>query len=283
MKIEFLGTGGAITIPQPGCECQVCSEARKKGIPYSRTGPSLFIHGPDILIDTPEEIKQQLNRSKVTEIKACFYSHWHPDHVMGRRVWEMNNDWRNWPPKTKQTDIYLPEHVAHDFRKIPGIWDHFNYLRSKNLIRLIELTNGEKIIIGNTQIFPVPLAEDYVYGFLVEENKKRIFIGMDELHGWDPPTEICGLDLAILPMGIVEFDPFTDNRLIPENHPLLKREATFIQTLHIIRKLNASLTVIIHIEEPDNLSYNDLKKLEKQLQTKCLNIIFAYDTMIIDI
>ncbi|KYD17410.1 hypothetical protein B4119_2122 [Parageobacillus caldoxylosilyticus] len=35
-KIEFLGTGEAVTIPQ----CRVCVEARAKGIPYGRSGPS---------------------------------------------------------------------------------------------------------------------------------------------------------------------------------------------------------------------------------------------------
>ncbi|MBI2846110.1 MAG: hypothetical protein HYX86_06160, partial [Chloroflexi bacterium] len=82
MQIEILGSGGAITTPKPGCFCRVCVPAREKGVPYSRTGPSLFVHGPDVLIDTPEEIKQQLNRSRVKQIRAAFYSHWHPDHTM---------------------------------------------------------------------------------------------------------------------------------------------------------------------------------------------------------
>ena len=46
MKIEFLGSGGAITIPQPCCDCAICREARERGVPYSRTGPSVFVHGP---------------------------------------------------------------------------------------------------------------------------------------------------------------------------------------------------------------------------------------------
>ena len=41
------------------------------------------MHGPDVLIDTPEESKQQLNRSQVTRIAAGLYSHWHPDHTAG--------------------------------------------------------------------------------------------------------------------------------------------------------------------------------------------------------
>ena len=98
MRIEFLGTGGASTTPRPLCDCRVCVEARTKGVPYSRSGPSVFVHGPDLLIDTPEEIKSQLNRSQVRRVAAVTYSHWHPDHTAGRRVLEeMNIDWRAWP------------------------------------------------------------------------------------------------------------------------------------------------------------------------------------------
>ena len=64
MQIEILGSGGAITTPRPGCHCLVCVEARAKGVPYSRTGPSLFVHGLDVLIDTPEEIKEQRTQDR---------------------------------------------------------------------------------------------------------------------------------------------------------------------------------------------------------------------------
>jgi len=43
--------------------------------------PSIFVHGPNVLIDTPEEIKEQINRSRITEIQAGFYSHWHPRKI----------------------------------------------------------------------------------------------------------------------------------------------------------------------------------------------------------
>ena len=74
--------------PPARLRCRVCVEARAKGGRYARTGPSTFVHGPNILFDTPEESKLQLERAGIGEIAACFYSHWHPDHTMGRRVWE---------------------------------------------------------------------------------------------------------------------------------------------------------------------------------------------------
>ncbi|MPM77865.1 hypothetical protein SDC9_124873 [bioreactor metagenome] len=283
MKIEFLGTGGAITTPNPGCNCPICSQARIKGVPYSRTGPSLFVHGPNVLIDTPEEIKQQLNRSKVKQIDACFYSHWHPDHVMGRRVWEMNHDWRHYPAIDKQTDIYLPQQVALDFRQRLGSWEHLAFLEKSKLIRLIELKDGEIVTLNSIHIRPIRLAEDYVYAFLIEGEGKRILVVPDELFGWQPPDELKGLDLAILPMGIVELNPFTKERMIAENHPVLQSEATFQQTLEVVKQLNAKKVVLTHIEEPDRLGYDDLCLLEKLLQSDGVQINFAYDTLTIDV
>ncbi len=36
MKFEIIGSGGCVTLPKPLCGCNVCQEARVKGIPYSR-------------------------------------------------------------------------------------------------------------------------------------------------------------------------------------------------------------------------------------------------------
>jgi phosphoribosyl 1,2-cyclic phosphate phosphodiesterase len=283
MKVEFLGTGGAITTPNPGCDCQICVQARAEGIPYSRWGPSLFVHGPNVLIDTPEEIKQQLNRSQVKEIAACFYSHWHPDHIMGRRVWEMNHDWRNWPPRDRKTDIYLPQQVALDFRDSLGTWAHLSFLEQSNLVRIHPLRDGETVQINSTTIRPFRLAEDYVYAFLFEGEGKRLLIIPDELFGWEPLEEVKGVDLAVLPMGVMEYDPITNARRIPENHPVLESEATFRQTLDVVKGLNARYTVLTHIEEPDGLGYDDLRELGQRLRSQAFEIDFAYDTMIIDV
>jgi len=279
MKIEFLGSGGAITTPQPGCRCRVCVEARQRGAPYSRTGPSVFVHGPDLLIDTPEEIKFQLNRAGLGHVPACTYSHWHPDHVLGRRVWEMNKDWRGWPPRDRQSDIYLPQQVAADFRERLGSWENFEFLAAQNLVRMHVLQDGEAFTLGKTRILPVRLAADYVYAFLLEEEGKRVLIAPDELVGWDPPQTVRGLDLAVLPMGVPEFDPFTGARMVPAEHPVLQVEATLDFTLEVARELQAKRVIMTHIEEPFGLSHDDLQRLGAKLQADGSNIDFAYDTL----
>src|SRR4030042_6531839 len=127
MRLEILGSGGSIVTPKPFCDCPPCAEARAKGAPYTRLGPSLFIHGPDILIDTPEEIGVELNRSQVLRISACFYSHWHPDHTAGRRIFEMNLDLLSWPPDNKAIDVYITEKIDETFDQYLSIGASFDF------------------------------------------------------------------------------------------------------------------------------------------------------------
>ena len=282
MEIEFLGTAGATTTPRPGCRCDICVEAREKGVPYSRTGPSVFVHGPNVLIDTPEESVQQLNRSRVREIAGCFYSHWHPDHVMGRRVWEaLNADWRAWPPPpTPRTPIYLPQQVATDFRTRLATWDHLTFFAQQGWVELVELRDGDTVTLAGTRIRPFRLAEDYVYAFLFEAGGRRALIALDELNGWSPPADVRGVDLAVIPMGIHELDPFTGERRIAAQHPVLRTEATFAETLAIVDTLAAKRVVMSHIEEIDGLSHDDLERLAEQVGR---NITFAHDTMLVEV
>ena len=284
MKVEILGSGGASATPRPGCRCRVCVEARERGLPYTRTGPSLFVHGPNVLFDTPEESRLQIDRSGVTEIAAGFYSHWHPDHTMGRRVWEGlgGHDFRHWPPDPslrRCTEIYLPEQVAADFAG-HEVRTHFDFLEERGWVRVHELRDGETVELGGVTIRPFRLQEDYVYGFELTEGATRLLVVMDELHRWDPPAELSGVDLAVLPAGLHEHDPFSGERRIHERHPVLGHEATFAQTLGIVDRLAAKRVVLSHIEEIDGLGHDDLTRLAADVGR---NIVFAHDTMVVEV
>jgi phosphoribosyl 1,2-cyclic phosphate phosphodiesterase len=284
MKIEFLGTGGATTIPRPLCQCRVCKEAREKGVPYSRMGPSLFVHGPNMLFDTPEEIVYQIERSSISTIEGVIYSHWHPDHVMGRRVLEsLNADWCGWPSKPSQTDVYVPEKVAADFRTWLGTWDHLQYFKQQRFIQLYELKDGEKIHKNGVHIRPFRLAEDYVYAFELTEGDKRVLIAMDELNGWMPPNELQEVDVAVLPIGLFDVHPLTNERLIPADHPVLNMECTFEETVAIIEQLRPKKVVLTHHEEMNGLSHDELQTVAKRLQKDDLAVEIAYDTMMVEV
>ena len=284
MEIEFLGTGGAITIPRPLCNCKVCLEARDKGVPYSRMGPSIFVHGPNLLIDTPEDIYHQINRSTIDGIKGIIYSHWHPDHVMGRRVIEsLSADWINHPPLNKKLDIFLPEQVEKDFKTFLGSGDHLDFFELQGFANLKKLKDGESFSLNGTKISPFRLAEDYVYAFMLECENKRVLIAMDELNNWNPDKTVSDVDLAILPVGIFEFHPLTGERLMPKDHTVFNEEATFPETLEVVKVLKAKRVLLTHIEEPNGLSFSDLKELETKLKESGINVEFAHDTQIVKV
>jgi len=262
VKVEILGSGGAVTIPRPGCSCRVCVEAREKGVPYARTGPSVFVHGPDVLIDTPEESKLQLNRSQVTRIAAGLYSHWHPDHTGGRRVWESRNfEFRSWPRRFETTPLYVPERVWDDFERNYGLADQFRFMEGQGTVRVELVAEDEPFELDGTTVTPIPLGAENAHAFLFEGGGRRILIAMDETHAWRP-AGLGQLDLAVLPVGVFEQHPYTGERMIPEGFckpPVLKTR--YGTALEQARALGAARTVLSHVEEMERLSHDELVRL----------------------
>jgi phosphoribosyl 1,2-cyclic phosphate phosphodiesterase len=265
----------------------VCVEARARGVPFARTGPSVFVHGPNLVFDTLEEAKLQLDRPTIGEVTGCFYSHWHPDHMMGRRVWETRNaDFLRWPPEAKRhrtTDVYLPQQVGADFREYLGAWAHLEFMAGRGYIRVHELTDGDVLSFADVTVRPFRLAADYVYAFELRQGGRRLLLAMDELVGWRPAPDLRGCDLAVLPMGICEHDPLTGERLIDEAHPILRYEATFEQTLAMVDELDAGRVVLTHVEEVFGLSHDDLQELGRRLQAGGRPVTFAWDGLELEV
>lgn len=284
MKIEILGSGGATLTPRPFSTSRVSQNARQKGLPYSRMGPSFFIHDIHLLIDTPEEIALMLERSQIEKVEACLYSHWHPDHTAGLRVFESNLLIWTYPPQSRTTTIYLPPLVARDFQIWLALKERADYLEKRHTIRQVPLREGELITLNGITIQPILLAVGYVYAFLFSDGQSRVLIIPDETFGWVPPDDLPSLDLLIMPAGLFEFDPFTGTRIIPAQHPVLEEEATFAQTLEMVRKIKTRCTILAHIEEVNDLDYDDLNRLAAKLRAEAPelgDISFAYDRQII--
>jgi phosphoribosyl 1,2-cyclic phosphate phosphodiesterase len=264
LRIEILGSGGAVTIPRPGCDCRVCREARAKGTPYARTGPSVFVHGAEILIDTPEESKHQLNRAGITRVGAALYSHWHPDHTAGRRVWEaLNFDFRSFPPQTRvgPIPVFVPERVWADFERHHGLAEQFRFLEKQGTVEVRVVGEHASFDVGGVRVTVLPLAEENAHAFLLEAGEKRVLVAMDETHYWEPP-DLGPLDLAVLPVGVFELHPFTGERMIPEEFctpPV--RKARYGMQLELARALAPRRAVLSHVEEMDRVSHDELVRL----------------------
>jgi len=288
MRFEFLGTGGASITPRPGCACRVCAEARGRGVPFSRNGPSLFVHGPNLLIDTPEDVAHSLNRAGISQVGAVTWSHWHPDHTAGLRFLEMLNLrlW-DWPARNACTPVYIPEGVWADFRRYHGLADRIDYLATHPVMRVIEphvIPEGGSFTLDAMTVTPyrLPAPGAAVYAFILEQDPTRVLVAPDELVGWTPPADLGHIDLAILPTGVFEFHGLTGERLIPADHPVLGVEATFEQILAIVEALDCPRTIFVHIEEYDGHTYNDLLQLQRKLmqeRPQLGSVMFAFDRL----
>jgi phosphoribosyl 1,2-cyclic phosphate phosphodiesterase len=215
-----------------------------------------------VLIDTPEESKHQLNHSTVSRIAAGLYSHWHPDHTAGRRVWEARNfDFRSWPPRYETTPVYVPESVWDDFEAHYGLADQFRFLERQGTVKVELVPDNGRFSLDGTTVRLLPLGAENAHAFLFEAGGKRVLVAMDETHRWDPP-DLGPLDLAVLPVGVFEHHPYTGERLIPEEFckpPV--RKARYETTLELVRRLAPRRAVLSHVEEMDRLSHDELERL----------------------
>jgi len=281
MRLEVLGSGGAVTTPKPFCQCETCSAARAGGTVDSRLGPSVFIHGPDILIDTPEEIFVQLNRSQVQQVSACIYSHWHPDHTAGKRVFEMNKDWAGYPPQNKITKVILTERVAETFSTFLGLKSHFDFLVEEELVDLTVVGNSEAFAIRDYSVEPIRLDQEYSFAFCISGVGKRVLIVMDELKSWIPSEVVrnTAFDLVYLPIGIVDVNPVTGKRNIHPKHSILDTEQTIAETLEYLKVLDGKKFILSHVEEPDGVGF-DMGHLIGNYCSSVTgkNVVVAYDT-----
>lgn len=82
IKITFLGTGTSLGVPIIACECEVCKSTDPRD---NRLRSSILIttRNKNIVIDTGPDFRQQMLRSKITNLDAIIFTHEHKDHVAG--------------------------------------------------------------------------------------------------------------------------------------------------------------------------------------------------------
>ncbi len=269
----FLGTGGADCTPRVGCLCEICTEARQERGRYVRNGPSVFFTGSDLLFDTPEDIAHSLEREDIHYVSHLLYSHWHPDHTMGRRVLEQLN--LNLRKRTKTiTDVWLPSWVREDFRKMLGLEDHFQFFVKMGIVRIHEFAEGESIKLGNATVKAFRMAQPGLASYLVQQGGKRVVLALDEIKDWNPGSELLEPDVLVLETGWFEQDK-QGEQIIPTGHWIRKSEASFEETVELVQKINPRLAIATHIEELNGRSYADYLELEKKYKKYWLR--FAYD------
>ncbi len=82
VHVEILGSGTSKGVPEPACQCDVCtsSDSHDKRL---RASALIRTHGMTLLIDPSADFREQALRSKIFDIDAALITHQHYDHVGG--------------------------------------------------------------------------------------------------------------------------------------------------------------------------------------------------------
>jgi len=83
VRCTLLGTGDAVGVPAPLCDCEYCEESdprRRPGLLVETEGGG---DGTTVLLDVPPDVTSALHDAGVTDLDAAFLTHGHYDHAAG--------------------------------------------------------------------------------------------------------------------------------------------------------------------------------------------------------
>lgn len=271
-----------MVIPKPLCQCGVCKEAREKGPPFERTGPSAFIHDENILIDTPAEISFQLNRSRIESVDYLMFTHLDPDHIEGFRVVEqITIDFRTWKAyPEKQIELVLPQLLRERLKSVKTAYGtQLDYFEESGFIACTPF--DEKIKIGSVDITAIPVDRGdqvaFIYSF-EKEGRKIVYAPCDIKPFPEHRQEVQQADLLLIQPGIFK-KGLKHGFTYPKDHISRTTLYTIDETIALSKRINAKRVIFIHLEEYWNRSHTDYITMQRDDN----NIQFAYDGMHVNI
>jgi phosphoribosyl 1,2-cyclic phosphate phosphodiesterase len=282
MKWTILGSGGCQVIPKPLCSCEVCTQARVKGIPYARSGPSAYLHDIGLLIDTPAEIAAQLNRSNITRVDNLMFTHLDPDHAEGFRVVEqITLDFRTWHAyPEKSISLIAPDQINKRLSSIKTQYGPaINYYLEKGFVEIKPFTDETQIDDIQITAIPVDRGLQIAFIYVFEKDGKKVVYAPCDLKPFpEHRNEVQNADLLIIQPGIFETG-LKHNFIYPDDHISRTTLYIFEQTMGIAKRIGTKKTVFVHLEEYWNRSYDDYRNLESEHSS----ITFAYDGMTLEV
>jgi len=278
MELTILGSGGCMVIPKPCCECRVCDEARSRGAPFARTGPSAFVHDIRLLIDTPAEVARQLNRERIGGVEHLLFTHLDPDHVEGFRVVEQIaldfRSWRAYPDK--RIRLLLPHALAERIREIRSAYGPLvDFYVRQGFVELVPF--GDSIVVRDVAIraIPVDRGDQTAFVLVFDDGRRKVVYAPCDIKPFpEHRREVRDPDLLVIQPGMFE-SGLKHGFRYPEDHVSRTTLYTFDETLALARRIRAHRVIFSHLEEYWNRGHGDYLALEKELD----NVRFAYDGM----
>lgn len=268
MKLTILGSGGAMPIPRPFCQCKICKKARKIGEPFKRNGSSLFIDDINTVIDCGEEIGDSLNRRNIKKVENLFITHWHPDHTFGlRSLLEANFNFRT-NKSDRSINLYIPKKVFETLAKRFPVIDYYVNVQKTGTLHLIE--DGDKIQIRSISISPIGFKgkESDTYAYLIESKGKKALYAPCDTISFANYKNFVNLDVLINECGI-----FSD----------ISSEISFDALIQRLREIKPKRTFLTHIEEIEVNHWGEKHFQKMKNKYSDIPFDFAYDGMKINV
>lgn len=271
-----------MVIPKPLCQCRICREARKKGIPYARSGPAAFLHDINLLIDTPAEVISQLNDSGIRALDYLVFTHLDPDHVEGFRVVEqITLDFRSWRAyPEKQICLLVPELQIKHLEKIQSQYGAvLDFYQKSGFVRVMPFRESIQIKDVTMSAIPVDRGTQTTFVYVFQQSGRKVVYAPCDMKPFpEQRPEIQQADLLIIQPGIFETGLKHGFRY-PADHISRTTLYTYEQTRQLAERIRARQIVFVHLEEYWNRSYDDYCALEAEDN----KIRFAYDGMTLEV
>lgn len=268
MKIEILGSGGAMPTPRPFCKCKTCNKARKIGEPFKRNSSSLYVPEINTVIDCGEDISDSLNRRNVKQVDNLFITHWHPDHTFGfRHLLESYYNFRT-GKADKTVRLYIPKKVYETLKIRFPVIDYYITVQKTAELHFIE--DGNTVKIGSMSITAVGFTgkDSDTYGYLIESKGKNVLYAPCDTISFDSYKKFKDLDLLIHECGLFS---------------KISSEIYFDTLMQRLREIQPRKIILTHIEEVEINIWGEKYPLKMKKKYSDINFDYAYDGMEINI
>jgi len=284
MELKIIGSAGTNTIPKLYCNCDLCVQARRKGMPYKRRSSSFFIKELDSVFEIPNDLRYSLNFELASLVKNLFVTSQNLESFDGLRLLSTIISLKRKSGlvksiKSKKLRLFLP----FSFNRNPAILDWIkNHISSCDL-EVVFVEIGKSFELNKCIITPFKINLNNDLGFVIYNGNKTIVIALhtikhlrvmeNELNAIMAKDDKKKINLLITRQPFVLAKKAFEGMDINKDFQLQYYSTKEI--FELIKEFNIKRTLFLSIEEEFGLSYDDYKRLDEIY--KEFGVVFGYD------